>query len=169
MASFSISLFPPFALQSVFQHRGWSDLWISKQSQTLQWSVLLRVKTEVLITAYREISYLYDFIPFSFLPQVFHTSPTGLLASWTYQVAFYLKVFTWAILLAWNACSLDTHWDFHLLHLTFSVKHPLPPYLILQPIPHPQPLLFLYLWPNLLFSHVTFHLLPFLLLYLLYC
>lgn len=108
IASSSISLFPPFPLQSVFQHRGWSDPWISKQSQTLQWSVLLRVKTEVLITAYKRISYFYDFFPFSFLPQVFYTSPTGLLASWTYEVAFYLKVFTWAILLAWNACSLDT-------------------------------------------------------------
>ena len=45
--------------------------------------------------------------------QSFHTSPTGLLASWLHQASFYLKVLMWALLLAWSAPFPDAHPDIY--------------------------------------------------------
>lgn len=66
------------------------------------------------------------------LLQSFHTSPTGLPASWMCQVPFYIKGFAWAFFFcllfffvcffAWHSLSLDTHQIIYLLQIFAPVS-----------------------------------------------
>ena len=118
-ASFQVSVSTLF-LTVCFQRSSWSDPWIRQSSHVTPLLKLGRGSASLLHGAWGPGRGVWSkscvwprLLPFS--SSVIQARPVGLLASWTYQGAFYLKAFTWAILFAWTALSLDTHPDIYRL------------------------------------------------------
>lgn len=125
VAAFWVSLFLSLSLTVCFQCSRRGDPCISKSNHVTSLLKLcggcasLRLKSEVFTTARKAPAWGFWprlLVRSHLLARNPSVSPyQGLLASGTRQAAFYLEVFTWAPLFAWNALSPDTCPDSYLL------------------------------------------------------